>query len=220
MRRISCGVAFDRVLHPEGRVAGPHGVILVGEGCPEERHDAVAGDLVHGPFVPVNRLHHALEDRVEKLPGVLGVTVGQQLHGPLHVRKQHGYVLALPHEGAVRSEDLLGEMPGGIGVRRKEARLNGAAKGLRTLPAKVVARGIARAARRADQRQRGRTLAAELHARRILCLAPRTLHRMPLGSRVDSVQGVRQDDRAISVGQVGSGDYLLRVGHPCPARHQ
>ena len=51
-------------------------MILVGDGRPEQRHDPVAHHLVHGPLVAVDRLHHALEHRVEELARFLGIAVG------------------------------------------------------------------------------------------------------------------------------------------------
>jgi hypothetical protein len=59
------GMPLHRLLHPEGSVAGPNGVILVGQRRPEEGHDAVTHHLVHGALVMVDRLHHVMEDRVE-----------------------------------------------------------------------------------------------------------------------------------------------------------
>jgi len=49
----------------ERRVARPPGVILVGDGRAEERHDAVAGVLVHGPSSGA-RLRRGLEEPVEE----------------------------------------------------------------------------------------------------------------------------------------------------------
>ena len=57
----SLRVLRDRLLHPESGVAGAHGVVLVGERRAEERHDAVAHDLVDRALVAVDRLHHVLE---------------------------------------------------------------------------------------------------------------------------------------------------------------
>src|SRR4029450_8539380 len=70
-------VAADCLLHGQGRVTGPHGVILMGDRGAKQGHDAVAHDLVHGALVAVHGVHHALQDRVEELSGLLGVAVGQ-----------------------------------------------------------------------------------------------------------------------------------------------
>ena len=94
------GVPLDRLLHPQRRVAGAHGVVLVGERRAEERHDAVAHHLVDGALVAVDGLHHALEDGIEELARLLGVAVGEQLHRALEVGEEDGDLLALALEGA------------------------------------------------------------------------------------------------------------------------
>ena len=45
----------------------------------EEGHDAVAQHLVHRAFVVMDRVHHALNHRVEEPPGLLRILVGQEL---------------------------------------------------------------------------------------------------------------------------------------------
>jgi hypothetical protein len=82
-------ILADRLLHPKRRVARPHRVVLVGDRRPEQRHDPVAHDLVHGALVAVDRLYHALEDRIQELAGFLGISIRQQLHGSFEVGKQH-----------------------------------------------------------------------------------------------------------------------------------
>ena len=109
-------VLRDRLLHPQRRVARPHGVVLVGERRAEERHDPVAHHLVDGALVAVDGLHHPFEHRVEELARLLGVAVGEQLHRALEVGEEHGDLLALAFEGGLGGEDLLGEVLGGVGV--------------------------------------------------------------------------------------------------------
>ena len=81
-------------------------MILVGERRAEQRHDAVAHHLVDGALVAVDRLHHALEHRVEERARLLGVAVGEQLHRALEVGEQHRDLLALAFERALGGEDL------------------------------------------------------------------------------------------------------------------
>jgi hypothetical protein len=52
-------------------------VVLVGQRCAEEGHDAIAHHLVDGALVAMHRLHHPLEHGIEDLAGVLGIAVGQ-----------------------------------------------------------------------------------------------------------------------------------------------
>src|SRR5262249_2508121 len=122
----------------------------------------------------VDRLHHVLEDWVQELPRLLGVAVGEELHRALEVGEQHRDLLALALEGALRGEDLLGEMPGGVELRRREARLGGVRERRPALAAELVAGRVGRAAGRASRGERGAALAAELRASRILRAAPGT----------------------------------------------
>ena len=94
------GVPAHRLLHAQRRVAGAHRVVLVGERRAEQRHDAVAHDLVHGALVAMHGLHHPLEHGIEELARLLGIAVGEQLHRALEVGEEHGDLLALAFEGA------------------------------------------------------------------------------------------------------------------------
>ena len=100
------GMALHPLLHAQRRVAGAHGVILVGEGRAEQRHDPVAHHLVDGALVVVDGLHHVLEDRVEELARLLGIAVGEQLHRALEVGEQHRHLLALAFECRLGGQDL------------------------------------------------------------------------------------------------------------------
>ncbi len=95
VRNARFGVALHQFLHAQGGVAGAHGVVLVGDGRAEQRHDPVAHHLVHGPLVAMDRLHHALEDGIEEPARLLGVAISQQLHRALEIGKQDGDLLAL-----------------------------------------------------------------------------------------------------------------------------
>jgi hypothetical protein len=119
------GVAPHRGLHVVGRVARPHGVVLVGERRAKQRHDPVAHDLVHGALVAMHSLHHAFEDGVEELARLLGVAVGQELHRALEVREQYRDLLPLPFQGALRGQGLLGEVVRGITRRNRHGRSRG-----------------------------------------------------------------------------------------------
>ena len=111
------GILLHRRLHGEGGVAGPYGVVFMGNGGAEQRHDAIAHDLVDGALVAVHRGHHAVEHRVQELARLLGVAVGQQGHGAFEVGKQHGDVLALAFEGGAGGEDFLRQIGRGVGQR-------------------------------------------------------------------------------------------------------
>jgi hypothetical protein len=166
----------DGLHHLQGGVPGPQRVVLVGERRTEQRHDAVTHDLVHGAFVGVDCFHHPLDDRVEDLAGLLGIAAGDELHRALHVGKEHRHLLALALERGLGDEDLLGQMLGGIGLGGVEAPGRGLDERDGALPAELVLRRILGPARRADRHQRRGALTAKPHARRVLLLAPWTLH--------------------------------------------
>ena len=158
------GVPAHGGLHVEGGVAGPDGVILVGQRRAEERHDPVAHHLVDGALVAVDGLHHPLEDGIEELAGLLGVAVGQELHRALEVGEEHRDLLALALEGGLRGEDLLGEVLRGVaspgwatepGPRRSRRRPG------RTGAAESVARRVVLRHRRAGECEAGAAAAAE-----------------------------------------------------------
>jgi hypothetical protein len=94
----------------------------MGEGRAKERHDPIAHDLVHRALVAVDRLHHELEDGIENLPCLLGITIGEQLHRPFEVGEEHGDLLALAFQGALRGQDLLGQMFRRVGLRGADLR--------------------------------------------------------------------------------------------------
>ena len=104
------GVLLHGLLHAQGGVAGAHRVVLMRQRCPKQGHDAVAHHLVDGAFVLVHGRHHAVEHRIEQVPRLLGVALGQQLHGALEVGKEHRDLLALAFQGGAGGEDLLGEV--------------------------------------------------------------------------------------------------------------
>ena len=176
------GIPAHGGLHVERGIARPHGVVLVGERRAEERHDPVAHDLVDRALVAVDGLHHPLEHRVEELPRLLGVAVGEQLHRALQVGEEHGDLLALAFEGGLRGEDLLGEVLGGVGLGEvRSGRLHEAAPGpppraRRTCRRRRTPRGFAEAAGGAQDREPRAAAPAERHRGRILEGAARTGH--------------------------------------------
>jgi hypothetical protein len=115
--------AADRLLHAQRRVAGAHGVILVGERRAEQRHDAVAHHQVHGALVVMHRLHHSIEHRLEDSARILGIALGNQLHRAFEVREQHRHLLALAFKRRARGENFFREMFWGVVLGRGKARL-------------------------------------------------------------------------------------------------
>ena len=85
-------------------------MILMSNGGAKERHDAVPHDLIDRPLVAVHGGHHVCQDRIEELPSLLGIALGQQFHGTLQVRKQHRHLLAFAFQRMARSEDFFGQV--------------------------------------------------------------------------------------------------------------
>jgi hypothetical protein len=116
-------------------------------------------------------------------PGILGVTVGEQFQRALEVGEEHGHLLPLALQRSLGREDLLGEVPGRVRVRRDDA-LSTRRSGHR-LPA-CETEGCARrqlpVALGARQRETGAALHTEVCLGRILLPAPGTRHAVALQS--------------------------------------
>ena len=54
----------DSPVHSQRRIAGPHGMILMGQRRAKQRHNAVAHHLVYGSLIPVHGLHHVFQHRI------------------------------------------------------------------------------------------------------------------------------------------------------------
>ena len=99
-----------RLLHGEGGVTGPDGVVFMGQRRPEQGHDAVAQDLVDRAFVAVHGVHHEVQHRIQDLPGLFRIEAGDQLRRALDVGKEHGDLLALAFQCCARGEDFLSQV--------------------------------------------------------------------------------------------------------------
>ena len=113
------GQGADRLGHAEGGVAGAYRVVLVGHRRAEQGHDAVAHDLVDGALIAMDRVHHALEYRVENLARLFGISLGKELHRTLEVGEHHRDLLALAFQGGSAAEDPLGEVGGRVRLGRR-----------------------------------------------------------------------------------------------------
>ena len=112
-------IAAYGLLHGQGSVTGPHGVVLMGHGSPKQGHNAIAHDLVDCPLIAMHGRHQAFEDRIEELAGLFWVTISEEFHRALEIGKQHGHLFALPFQGTAGHENLLGEIGGRVGARRR-----------------------------------------------------------------------------------------------------
>jgi len=76
-------------------MAGPDGMVLMGQGGAEEGHDPIAGELVDGPLVAMDLLHQDLEAAVHDLVDLLGIQLlGEGGEGG-HIGEEDGDELAL-----------------------------------------------------------------------------------------------------------------------------
>src|SRR5262249_31507321 len=100
------------------------GVVLVGDRRAEERHHAVAGELVDRALDPVNRRGEDLEHSIEHPMPLFGVELLGQAHRVDNVHEQDTQVLSLTLERAPGGEDLLSEVARrvGAGVARHRRR--------------------------------------------------------------------------------------------------
>src|SRR5215467_3800083 len=171
-------VSLHRLLHPQGSITSTDRVIFMRERGTEQRHDPVTHHLVHRPLVVVNRLHHALEHRIEKLAGLLGIAIGEELHRPSEVGEEDGDLLALPFQGRFGGEDSFGQLRRRVGSGRTEFPflVDGRNSRLSTASAELLDVLIREAACLAHGAQRQTALTAKAAPLAILGLAPWTLH--------------------------------------------
>src|SRR5258705_643219 len=155
---------MNGLLHSESGIGRADRVVLQRQLRYEERHDAVAHDLVHGAVVSVDRLHHPFEHRIEDPPRVFRVAVREKFHRALQVGEENSDLLTFAFECALRSEDPVGEMPRSVGL--------GSTAGATEL----LSRPDWLSTARAYGVHAGAAVLAELGVVMVVSLAPRTLH--------------------------------------------
>ena len=111
-------VAAHGLLHGQGGIAGPHRVILMRQRGAEQRHNAIAQDLIHRAFVAVHGVHHEAQGGVQQGAGLFRVETGDEFGGALDVGKEHRDLLALAFKSRTRRQNFLAEMRRGVGQRR------------------------------------------------------------------------------------------------------
>ncbi len=85
-------------------------MVLVGNGRPEQRHNAVAGELVDETLEALDAVGKDLEEALHDGAPLLGVELLGEVHRPLHVGEEHADLFAFAFENAFRFEDFFGEM--------------------------------------------------------------------------------------------------------------
>jgi len=192
-------------LDAQGGHDGSARVILVGERGAEQRHETVAQKLVDRPFVAMDLSQRQLEEPVQEAVHRLGSEPLGQRCGAGQVAKEDGDLLALAFQGTLGREDLLGEMPGSVGVRGRETWPGEFTERGCALPTELVLRGIRHTARRAGRRERCRALAAESYARGVLRVAPGTLHSLASDGSGRSARTWLRERSPVE--QTGQGDW-------------
>ena len=109
------GVGPERVAQVQRGEAGALRVVLVGDGRAEQRHDAVAGVLVHRAFEAVHAVGEDGEEAIEDAVPFLRIHLLGQFHRALDVGEQDGHLLALAFEGGLGLQDFVGEVFGRVG---------------------------------------------------------------------------------------------------------
>ena len=172
-------IALHRFLHRQGRVAGAQGVIFMRQRRAEQRHDAVAQNLIDGAFVAVHCIHHDMQDRIEILAHLFGIELFHHAGRTADVGEQYGHVFALPFDEASRRQNFFRQVLGNHGLAC--GRLSGSgradAETLAALAAKFRARPVGLAAVRTAHIERRAALVAKARVVGIFGLAMRTLHR-------------------------------------------
>jgi hypothetical protein len=80
----------------------------------------------------MDSFHHQLEDGIQDLARLLRIAVGQQLHRAFEVGKEDGDLFAFSLQRRSGRQDLLGEVLGGIAVRRPQRGARAGGNGMST----------------------------------------------------------------------------------------
>src|SRR5215207_1274471 len=174
------------------RQAGPTGVILIGDGRPEQRQHPVAGELLDRALDAMYRLADDYEEAIQQPAPALRVKRLRKVHRPHDVHEHHRDLLPLALDIRPDALNLLGQVLGGIGTgirlgyrpqrgvapRRLVRRRIRVAERIPTLTAELLLARIHSGAPRTGHRsgQRGPTLAAEASPLEILMTAARAIH--------------------------------------------
>ncbi len=95
---------------------GPAGMVLTGHRRAEERHEAVAEELIHRPAVAMNLGEGQLEEALEEgMHGLRAQPLGEHRR-PGEIAEEHGDLLPLAFHRAPRGQDAVGQVRRRIGL--------------------------------------------------------------------------------------------------------
>ena len=124
LQRTRCSISANRVVifpklgdliaQIERRVTRALRMVLVRNGCTEQRHDAIASVLIDRAFEAMHAFVQNLKETIEDLMPLLGIELSGQLHRAFDIRKQYCHLLALAFERGLRLQDFVGEVFGGV----------------------------------------------------------------------------------------------------------
>jgi hypothetical protein len=113
------GIAPQLASQRQRSVAGPLGVILVGDRRAEQGHDPITGVLIDRAFDAVDALGENGEKAVENLVPGFRIHLFGQIHRAFDVGEQHRHLLALAVQRAAHGKDLLRQVRRRIRPRRR-----------------------------------------------------------------------------------------------------
>jgi hypothetical protein len=162
-------------------MAGALRMVLVGDRRAEQRHDAVAGELVDRALEAMDAVRQDREEPIHDAVPFFGVDALGEIHRALYVGEQHRDLLSFALERASQAEDLFGEVRGRVGARVARGAGGGCGQHRAAGVTELLLGGIFRAAALAgdDRAERGGALAAKAGACSILMAASGTTHREP-----------------------------------------
>ena len=173
------GKGTHGVADVEGGEAGSLGVILMRDRRAEQRHHAVAGELVDRALEPMHAVGRDPEKVFDDTEPSFGIEPLGEGHRAFDIGEQHGDVLALAFQRRPRLADLVGEMLGWE-RRVRGGRFRRRRRGSRQRPAAFAAEllvGLVRcAAYRAGKGQPRPARGAEFPSFAILMSAGGTTH--------------------------------------------
>ena len=113
------GIAAHLLLHAQGGIERPLGMIFMGNRRAEQGKDAIAQRLRHIAFIAMHGIHHELQGGINNRSRFFGIESFDQRGGAFEIGKQRGDRFALAIRCTARfhrrllGADTLGEMRAG-----------------------------------------------------------------------------------------------------------
>src|SRR4030095_7456665 len=85
-------------------------MVLMGNGSPEQGHEAIAKELIDRALIPMNRDQSEFEEVVQQGMHGLGAQTLSQWCGVRNITEEHGDLFAFPFERVPGGEDFLGKV--------------------------------------------------------------------------------------------------------------